>query len=117
MQANKYLLSLMMVCITVPGSAIAANEISVPAEAAAHELALNNGCFTCHALDKKVIGPAWKDVAAKYRSDAGAENRLVKKVSKGGKGVWGNENAMPPFAPHMKEADIRTLVKYVLSLK
>lgn len=86
-------------------------------EEEALDLAQNNGCFTCHAIDRKVIGPAWKDVAAKYRSDVKAEDRLVKKVSKGGKGVWGKSLAMPPFSPHMKEADIRILVKYVLSLK
>jgi cytochrome c len=86
-------------------------------ETAALALADKHGCFTCHAIDQKVIGPAWKDVAAKYRDDPGAEDRLVNKVSKGGKGVWGNEMAMPPFGPYVKEADIRTLVRFVLSLK
>ena len=86
-------------------------------ETAALALVKQHGCFTCHAIDKKIIGPAWKDVADKYRNDPGAEDRLVSKVSKGGKGVWGNEMAMPPFGPHVKEADIRTLVRFVLSLK
>jgi len=116
MQTNKYLAPLFTAGIMMSCQAIAANGNSTVG-AAAHQLALNNGCFTCHAIDKKVIGPAWKDVSAKYRGDAKAEDRLVKKVSRGGKGVWGNDMAMPPFAPHMKEADIRTLVKYVLSLK
>ena len=86
-------------------------------ETAALALVEQHGCFTCHAIDHKVIGPAWKDVAAKYRGDPGAEDRLVKKVSNGGKGVWGNTVAMPPFGPYVKEADIRTLVRFVLSLK
>jgi cytochrome c len=86
-------------------------------ETAALALVAQHGCFTCHAIDKKAIGPAWRDVAAKYRDDPGAEDRLVNKVSKGGKGVWGNELAMPPFGPFVPEADIRTLVRFVLSLK
>ncbi|MGO8754457.1 MAG: c-type cytochrome [Gallionellaceae bacterium] len=68
-------------------------------ETAALALVRNHGCFTCHAIDRKVIGPAWKDVATKYRDDPGAEARLVDKVSNGGKGVWGDELAMPPLWP------------------
>jgi len=111
MHSPRFLSSLLIVGLMMSCQSIAANQAALP------ELALNNGCFTCHAIDRKVIGPAWRDVAAKYRGDANAEDRLVRKVSAGGKGVWGNEMAMPPFAPYMKEVDIRTLVKYVLSLK
>ncbi len=84
-------------------------------EADALGLAKKNGCLVCHAVDKKVVGPAWKDVAAKYRGDAGAEARLMDKIAKGGSGVWGSI-AMPPN-PKLSEADRQALAKFVLSLK
>jgi len=79
------------------------------------ELAKKQGCFACHALDKKLVGPAYKDVAAKYRGDKGAEAKLFDKVKKGGTGVWGTV-PMPPNG-HVPDADIKTLVKWILSLK
>lgn len=79
------------------------------------KLAQSNGCMTCHQIDKKILGPAFKDVAAKYRGNAGAEAMLVKKVKDGGKGVWG-DMVMPPNA-HVKDADIAALVKWILSQK
>lgn len=79
------------------------------------KLAQANGCMTCHQIDKKVLGPSYKEVANKYRSDKGAEDKLVKKVKEGGKGVWG-EMAMPPNA-HVKDADIKSIVHWVLTLK
>jgi len=79
-------------------------------------LAEKSNCFGCHSIDRKVIGPAWKDVANKYRGDADAENKLVTKVSRGGLGVWGNL-PMPANSPAVKDADIKALVKFVLSLK
>lgn len=82
---------------------------------AAEALAKNSGCFACHSADKKLVGPAYKDVAAKYRNDKNAEANLVKKVKAGGKGVWGDV-PMPPNA-HVKDADIKTIVHWILSLK
>ena len=79
------------------------------------KVAQANGCMTCHQIDKKVLGPSYKDVAAKYRGNAGAEAMLVKKVKDGGKGVWG-DMAMPPNA-HVKDADIQSIVKWILTLK
>ena len=79
------------------------------------KVAQANGCMTCHQVDKKILGPGFKDVANKYRGQAGAEAALVKKVKEGGKGVWG-EMAMPPNA-HVKDADIQAIVKWVLTLK
>lgn len=73
------------------------------------------GCMTCHALDKKVVGPAYKEVANKYRNDKGAEAKLVAKVKNGGKGVWG-DIPMPPNA-HVKDEDIKGIVHWILSLK
>lgn len=84
-------------------------------EADAMQIAKKNNCLACHAVDKKVVGPAFKDVAAKYRGDAGAEARLADKIAKGGSGVWG-AMAMPP-SPQVSEADRKTLARFVLSLK
>lgn len=82
---------------------------------AAEALAKNSGCFACHAADKKLVGPSYKDVAAKYRNDKNAEANLVKKVKAGGKGMWGDV-PMPPNA-HVKDADIKAIVQWILSLK
>lgn len=79
------------------------------------QLAKKGNCLACHAVDKKVVGPSFKDVAAKYRGDAGAEARLADKIAKGGGGVWG-AMAMPA-SPKISEADRRVLARYVLSLK
>ena len=75
-----------------------------------------DGCTACHAIDKKIVGPAYKDVANKYRSDSGAAAKLVEKVKKGGSGVWG-QIPMPPNSPQVSDADIQADVKYILSLK
>ena len=74
-----------------------------------------SGCTACHSVDKKLVGPGYKDVAAKYRGNKGAEADLIRKVKAGSKGVWG-DIPMPPNA-HVKDADIKTLVRWVLSLK
>jgi cytochrome c len=79
------------------------------------KLAQASGCMTCHGVDKKIIGPSYKEVAAKYRNDKGAEAGLVKKVKAGSTGVWG-QVPMPPN-PHVKDDDIHTLVKWILSQK
>jgi cytochrome c len=80
---------------------------------ASPELAKKYACFACHAVDKKLVGPAYKDVAAKYRGDKGAEARLFEKVKKGSQGTWG-QVPMPPNAS-VPDADVRALVKWVLS--
>jgi cytochrome c len=87
---------------------------SLPAHAQ-EELAKKYNCFACHAVDKKLVGPAYKDVAAKYRNDKGAEAKLFEKVKKGGQGVWG-QVPMPPNS-QVPDADLKSLVKWVLSLK
>jgi cytochrome c len=79
------------------------------------KLAQASGCMTCHGVDKKVIGPSFKEVATKYRNDKSAEAALIKKVKAGGKGVWG-EIPMPPN-PHVKDQDAKTLVEWILSAK
>ncbi|BCK88656.1 cytochrome c-551 [Sideroxyarcus emersonii] len=79
------------------------------------ELAQKSSCTSCHAIDKKLVGPAWMDIARKYKGDAGAEARLIAKVAKGGSGAWG-AMPMPPNSPRVSDADIKTLVKFILSL-
>jgi cytochrome c len=74
-----------------------------------------NGCNACHAEDKKVIGPAYKEVAAKYKGDAGAVAKLSEKVKKGGSGVWG-PIPMPPNT-QVSDADIKKMVELILALK
>ena len=79
------------------------------------DLAKSKNCMACHAVQNKLVGPAYKDVAAKYAGQKDAEDKLVAKVLKGGSGVWG---AIPmPANPQVNEAEARTLVKWVLAQK
>ncbi len=83
------------------------------------DLAKKSGCLACHAVDKKVVGPAWGDVSAKYKGDADARASLIEKVKKGGKGNWTEVTGgvpMPPYSPRVADADIETLVDFVLGL-
>jgi cytochrome c len=81
-----------------------------PAEA----LAQKSGCLNCHGISNKILGPAYKDVAAKYKGDKTAA-RLITKVKVGGSGAWGSM-PMPANSPQVKDDDIKTIVKWVLSL-
>ena len=89
---------------------------AVPAAPAASDtfvLATNNGCMACHKIDVLLVGPAYKDVSAKYKDDSAALDMLVAKVKAGGVGVWG-QIPMPPNA-HVSDADITTIVTWVLT--
>lgn len=82
-------------------------------------LAKKSGCLTCHAIERKIVGPAWQDVAKRYKGDGSAKAALVEKVKKGGSGKWNeitNGAKMPPYSPRVKDEDIETLVGFVLSL-
>ncbi len=84
------------------------------------DLARKSGCLACHSIDNKVVGPAWKDVAAHYRDDAGAKAQLIEKVKKGGKGNWTAVTGgvpMPPYSPRVADADIESLVDFILALE
>ena len=83
--------------------------------AAADALMKKDGCAACHATDKKVIGPAYQDVAAKYKGDKDAAAKLADKVKKGGVGVWG-QIPMPPNT-QVSDGDIKDLVSWILTLK
>ena len=89
--------------------------LGVSGQALADEaLAKAKNCMSCHAIDKKLVGPAYKDVAAKYKGDAGAVDKLATKVKTGGKGACG-EIPMPPNNVTPEEA--KKLVTWVLSQK
>ncbi|WP_188419636.1 c-type cytochrome [Oxalicibacterium solurbis] len=79
------------------------------------DLAKAKNCMACHSVNNKIVGPSFKDVAAKYAGQKGAEDKLVQKVMKGGGGVWG---AVPmPANTQVSEAEARTLVKWIMTLK
>lgn len=95
--------------LLVAGQAVAADETA---------LAQKSGCMACHQVAVKVVGPAYKDVAKKYAGDAGAVDKLTKKVIAGGKDVWGPV-PMPPKGGNaaVKDEDIKKIVAWVMSLK
>ncbi len=99
----------LLVGIAVAGSLLVAGQAS-----ANQALAQKSGCFACHSIDKKVLGPSYKDVAAKYKGDKGAEAKLVAKVKAGGSGVWG-PMPMPANSPQVKDEDIKTIVQWILT--
>src|SRR3712207_2033790 len=102
--------------IRVLGACAVAAALTLAGAAHANEkLAQSSGCMTCHGVDKKVIGPSFKEVATKYRTDKAAAAALFKKVKGGSKGVWG-DTPMPPNA-HVKDEDITSLVQWILTLK
>ena len=87
---------------------------SAPATASAGlDLAKKSNCLACHTVDKKLVGPAYHDIANKYAGNKGAEGMLFEKIKKGGSGVWG-PIPMPPNA-QVKDQDIKTLVKWILA--
>lgn len=121
--------------VTSPGAAVApaastpaTAPATAPAVAAKPAPAADNGdvkrgealiaksdCLACHKVDVKVLGPSYKDVAAKYSNNAATVNQLVDKIKKGGSGVWG----AVPMSPHpaLSDDDGRAMVRYILSLK
>ncbi|HWU83326.1 MAG TPA: c-type cytochrome [Methylophilaceae bacterium] len=106
----------LLMTVAAAGVLTLAGQASAADAKAAEALAQKNGCLACHSVANKVVGPAYKDVAAKYRGDKGAEAKLIAKVKAGGSGVWGPV-PMPPNSPHVKDEDIKTIVQWVLSLK
>ncbi len=88
--------------------------ISAPA-LADEALAKSKNCMACHAVDKKLVGPSYKDIAKKYAGDAKAVDMLATKIIKGGSGVWG---AIPmPANPQVNEADAKKLAAWVMGQK
>jgi cytochrome c len=93
--------------LALPGFAVAAEDPAV-------KLAQSKGCLACHAPDKKIVGPAYKEVAKKYSGQSDAVNKLAVKVMKGGSGVWG-PIPMPPQA--VSDAEAKQLVTWILKQK
>jgi cytochrome c len=78
-------------------------------------LAMSKNCMSCHAVERKVLGPSFKDIAAKYKGNAGAVDMLATKIMKGGSGVWG---PVPmPANNQVSEADAKKLAAWVLATK
>ncbi len=77
-------------------------------------LAKSKNCLACHSVDAKLIGPAYKDVAARYKGEEGAAEKLAEKLRSGGSGVWG-KIPMPPN-PVISDEDLKTLINWILSL-
>lgn len=98
----------------LPALAIAAATIATPAMADL-ALAKAKNCMACHTLDRKLVGPSYKDVAAKYAGQAGAADKLAAKIQKGGSGVWGPV-PMPANA-QVSEAEAKQLAAWVLTVK
>lgn len=97
------------------GLSVAGGADAVIDNATAEAMMKKDGCSACHEVDKKLIGPAFKDVAAKYKGDKAAAARLRDKVKKGGTHVWG-EAVMPPNVL-VSDADIKELVDWILALQ
>ncbi|WP_306393104.1 c-type cytochrome [Telluria beijingensis] len=84
-----------------------------PAAHASADLAKAKACMACHTVASKLVGPSYKDVAAKYAKDAGAEARLALKIQKGSSGTWG---PIPmPANPQVSDADAKALAKWILA--
>jgi cytochrome c len=82
---------------------------------ASPELAQQKTCMACHAMDRKIVGPSYKDVAAKYAGQKDAVDKMAEKIIKGGAGVWG---AVPmPANPRVSPAEARQLAAWILSVK
>ena len=79
----------------------------------AWSIANGSDCLSCHAITKKVIGPAYRDVATKYKGDGEAPERLLQKVKNGGTGVWG-KFTMPPH-PNVSDQDLKVVVDWILA--
>lgn len=96
-------------------AAVIATALMGQSAVADEALAKSKNCLACHTVQTKIVGPAFKDIAAKYAGDASAQAMLEGKVKAGGSGVWGNI-PMPPNAA-VSDADIKTLVTWILSTK
>ena len=92
---------------------IAAGLVAASPAQANMELAKKSNCMACHAVDKKMVGPAYLDVAKKYAGDKEAAKALAAKMNAGSKGVWG-QIPMPPN-PNLKDADAEALAKWILA--
>jgi len=104
----------LIAAIAAAGVLAGANAGAAVDAAKAKQLATKYNCLACHAEDKKLVGPSYKDVAKKYKGDAGAAAKMAAKVKGGGGGVWGSI-PMPPN--NVPDAEIKTMVDWILSME
>jgi len=104
-----------MKSVVMFSSAVLALASGAAFAADAQQLLKDKGCLSCHTVDKKLLGPAYKDVAAKYKTRKDAEAYLVKKIREGSTGVWG-QIPMPPNTT-VKDDEAKVLVQYILGVK
>ncbi len=102
--------------LTLAVGALLAGLAAGPARAS-EKIAKQAGCATCHAADKKVIGPSYQDIAAKYKGQAGASALLAERVRKGGKGVWGTIPMAPTTPDKLSDADLKAVIAWILQAR
>jgi len=106
----------MKIAIMVSAAALALSSISITAFAAdAQQLLKDKACLSCHSLDKKLVGPSYKDIAAKYKARKDGEDYLAKRIREGSTGVWG-QIPMPANST-VSADDAKVLAKYILTVK
>ncbi len=101
-----------LVALFVPALALAA---AAPA-AGSQAIAQNAGCMGCHKVDAKLVGPAYKDVAARYKGQKNAVARLMERVRKGGPGNWGDTPMVPSGPDKISDADLKKVIEWILKL-
>ncbi len=106
---------ILIAAIAMGGMFVATGASAAADAAKAKQLANKYNCLACHAIDKKLVGPSYDDVAKKYKGDSGAEAKLAAKVKNGGSGAWG-AIPMPPNS-NVPDADVKTIVEWILSLQ
>lgn len=104
--ANFAIVAAASTLLSIPSTSVAAD--------AAAALVTKYNCQACHATDKKILGPSYKEVAAKYAGDAGAAAKLEHKIKDGGSGVWG---VMPMPPNNVPDADLKIIVAWILASK
>ena len=103
--------------LPITAVALAACLMTAGARAADPEAMKKAGCLACHSDDKKIVGPSYKDVAAKYKGKADAVAVLTAKVRKGGSGVWGPVPMSPNPPDKISDADLKVAIEYILNVK
>jgi cytochrome c551/c552 len=98
--------------LLVAGQAAVAEEMPASAQSA--------GCTACHQVEQKLVGPAWRDIGARYNGDSAAREMLIQKVKAGGMGNWTDVTGgvpMPPYSPRVSDEDIAALIDFILALE
>jgi cytochrome c len=88
--------------------------LAAPGAFASEQIAIKATCATCHTATKKIVGPTWHDVAVKYKGKADAPKMLAERVRKGGKDVWGPVPMLPLGADKISDADLKTVIAWIL---